>query len=93
MDIQFTPLKDFTSEELRSVYCAGLSYTIRPGNKKLAELVQVWLKEGKVRLGPPDVPMESAKVSGEGTVTETINASDVGKVDAERDFEFGRKKL
>ena len=82
--MQFTPLKNFFSDELRSGYEVGLSYTVRaippnpaiPGDKgtaledtKLAKLLPTWIKEGKVRLGAPDAPIESAKVSGAGKVT------------------------
>jgi hypothetical protein len=30
--MQFTPLKDFLSPELKSAYCKGLSYTARPAD-------------------------------------------------------------
>lgn len=66
--MQFTPLKNFASPELRSEYSVGLSYTVRPGNTKLAALVEKWLAEGKVRLGTPDAPLDKAKVSGAGKV-------------------------
>ena len=52
--MQFTPLKDFYSEETRSSYCVGLSYFVKDDadHAKLAGLVPTWIKEGKVRLGP-----------------------------------------
>lgn len=62
--MQFTPLKDFFSEELKSAYCVGLSYQIRPDDKKLAALVPQWIEEGKVRMWGPVI----AKVSGNGEV-------------------------
>jgi hypothetical protein len=58
---QFTALKDFFSKELGSQYTAELSYTVRESDTKLAELVPVWVKEGKVRLGGTP-----AKVEGRG---------------------------
>jgi hypothetical protein len=30
--MKFTPTKDFWCEELKSQYCAGLTYTVRPAN-------------------------------------------------------------
>jgi len=70
--MQFTPLKDFHDADLRSHYCVGLSYTVRPGNDKLAKKVEAWLADGKVRLGAPDAAAGpqagSARVSGTGTV-------------------------
>lgn len=62
--MRFTALIDFFSEETRSQYTAGLSYTVRPGHPghdKLAALVEIWLAEGKVRLGGPE-----AEVTGNG---------------------------
>lgn len=78
--MQFTPLKDFHSPELKSDYVKGLSYTLRPANQpgisarekagreKLAVLLPKWIAEGKVRYGSPDVP-DAGTVSGEGTVS------------------------
>jgi hypothetical protein len=62
--MQFTPNEDFFSEETKSQYCKGLSYTAQDG---LLEHVQRWLEEGKVRLGAPDIPNE-AQVNGAGEV-------------------------
>ena len=59
--MEFTALKDFFSEELKSQYVAGLSYTVRPADAKLAKLVPVWIKEGKVEPG-----RSGAIVRGEG---------------------------
>ena len=66
--MQFTPLKDFFSEEFQSHYLVGLSYTVRPGDDKLAALVPQWIKEGKVRLGASGAPLEAAKVVGSGKI-------------------------
>ena len=49
--MKFTPLVTFKSPETESMYVEGLSYTVRPGNKRLARLVERWLKEGKVAHG------------------------------------------
>jgi len=65
--IQFTPLKDFRSEELSSDYCVGLSYTARDQDKTLLALLPTWIDEGNVRLVTSDAPMET-KVSGVGKV-------------------------
>jgi hypothetical protein len=65
---QFTPLKDFFSEEFQSHYLVGLSYTVRSGDDKLAALVPQWIKEGKVKLGAPGAPLEAAKVVGSGKI-------------------------
>jgi hypothetical protein len=80
--MQFTPLQDFFCEELRSQYCVGLSYTVRPkpadpdipGDKEtpkeqtvLGKLLPKWIAEGKVRLGAPDVPA-TITVAGTGKV-------------------------
>ena len=67
--MQFTPIKDFFSEEFQSQYCAGLSYTVRPEDQKLAALVPKWIEEGKVKAGAPDAPLAKAKVAGSGKTT------------------------
>jgi len=59
--MRFTALQDFFSEETRSQYTKGLSYTVRPADKTLAELVPLWIEQGKVAPGGP-----GAEVSGEG---------------------------
>lgn len=67
--MQFTPLKDFRDEELRSVYCVGLSYTVRPGDELLAQKLPGWIEQGLVRLGAPDSPQPTAaRISGGGDV-------------------------
>ena len=69
--MQFTPLKNFHDDDLRSDYCVGLSYTVRPGNERLATKVEKWLAEGKVRVGNADnIPQPgAASVKGIGKVT------------------------
>jgi hypothetical protein len=51
--MQFTPLQDFYSDELRSQYCVGLSYTAREKDALLIGLLPKWIEEGLVILGPP----------------------------------------
>lgn len=51
--MDFTATKDFYSEELKSQYTKGLSYTARPENKKLLDLLPKWAKEGKIQYGRP----------------------------------------
>lgn len=46
----FTPVETFFSDDFKSVYCAGLTYTVRADNAKLRGAVEQWLKDGKVRL-------------------------------------------
>jgi len=65
--MQFTPLKNFFSPELKSEYCLGLSYTVRPGNELLASLLPEWVDSGLVKLGGPDV-QPTEKISGSGNV-------------------------
>ena len=45
----FVVLQSFTSKETRSEYVEGLSYTIRPGNRYLNALAEVWAFEGKIQ--------------------------------------------
>jgi hypothetical protein len=66
--MQFTPISDFYSDEFNSHYLVGLSYTVRPGDDKLAALVPQWIKAGKVRLGAPSAPLAAAKVVGTGHI-------------------------
>lgn len=45
MAIQFKALRDFSSREFEgTVYAKDMTYTIRKGNKKLADMVSRWLK-------------------------------------------------
>jgi len=45
----FVALQTFTAQETRSHYVEGLSYIVRPGNRYLNALAEVWALEGKVR--------------------------------------------
>jgi hypothetical protein len=67
--MQFTPTEDFFSEEMRSQYMKGLTYTVRPGDDALEKCVQKWMKDGKVSEGAAPVNATGpAKVSGKGKV-------------------------
>ncbi len=63
---QFVALKTFFSSEFKSEYVEGLTYTIRPGNDKLAELATKWAEEGKIAFGGI---VTEGKVGGTGDVT------------------------
>ena len=41
----FKPTETFFSPEMNSEYVEGLTYTVRPGNEKLAKQVAKWVKE------------------------------------------------
>ena len=55
----FTVIDSFTSDELKSQYIAGMSYTARDEDTVLLDLLDKWIDEGKVREGGPQ-----AQVSG-----------------------------
>ena len=45
MAIRFKALRDFSSREFKgTVYAKGMTYTIREGNQKLADMTSRWLK-------------------------------------------------
>ena len=67
--MQFTPLEEFYSQELRSTYLVGLSYTARDENHVLLSLIPKWIQEKKIRLGAPNTPIGTAKIKGVGRVT------------------------
>lgn len=62
----FYAIKTFTSSETGSTYIDGLSYTIRPGNRYLNHLAEVWALEGKVAF--EHKPESKAKIEGQATV-------------------------
>ena len=67
--IEFTPTEHFWSESMRSQYCTGLKYTIKPGLDKLAGEVEKWLADGKVVLIDPSAPKGAeARIFGAGMV-------------------------
>ena len=73
--MQFTPLKDFFSEELQSQYCVGLSYFVKDdaAHAKLKALVPKWTAEGKIRPGAPDptsTGIHHASFDGEGKIAD-----------------------
>lgn len=59
--VEFTCIEDFFSEELRSQYVTGLSYTAREEDEKLLALLPKWKSEGKIVYGRAAV-----KVAGAG---------------------------
>lgn len=77
--MQFTPNKDFFSNELQSQYVVGLSYFVKPDKEhaKLAALLPKWIEEGKVRAGPASAE-DIAKHLPDTVEKQTISASDVG---------------
>lgn len=69
MELRFTPLEDFIDAELKSAYCVGLNYTVRPGDNLLAVKVEQWLSEGKVLLATEsENPAGKAAIGGAGAV-------------------------
>jgi hypothetical protein len=66
----FQALKDFESPELKSVYCAGLTYTVHANNKYLNNLGEVWALEGKIKW--LHTPLVSG-MSGEGEVSGPVS--------------------
>lgn len=76
--VSFTALADFFSEETRSQYVKGLSYTAIAGHA-VADHVMRWVGEGKVELGAAVAVIagagETAEAEGERQV---IAAGDVG---------------
>lgn len=58
--MEFTALKDFYSEETRSQYAKGMSYTAR--DDKLLKLLPKWREEGKIELGR----VQPARITGKG---------------------------
>ncbi len=54
MGRRFTVLDNFTSDELKSEYVAGLSYEARDEDAVLLGLIDAWIDEGKVREGGPE---------------------------------------
>lgn len=59
--MRFTAIRDFFSEETGSKYAAGLSYTIRAQDSKLAKLVPIWVEQGNVVWGAADADVINGK--------------------------------
>lgn len=80
--MQFTPVKDFYSEETRSQYVTGLSYFCKDDadHAKLKALLPKWVADGKVRLGPATAKEIERHLPN--TEKQTITAADVGDVGA-----------
>jgi hypothetical protein len=62
----FRALQTFKSEETKSWYTQVLTYTVRPGNRLLNALAEVWALQGKVTFNHIAVP---PPIEGIGTVT------------------------
>lgn len=66
----FEAVTDFEHEESGSQYVTGLTYTIRPGNHRLAGLAATWLSEGKIKLLEGKASQAGhGQATGVGTVT------------------------
>jgi hypothetical protein len=59
-------LKDFYSDVLKSHYCAGLYYTVRPGNDVLRREAMQWEKDGLIQI--VDARPVGAVIKGVGKV-------------------------
>jgi hypothetical protein len=59
--VRFQALIDFHSPELASDYVKGFFYSLRDNDLRLAELVPIWEREGKIAFGGP-----AAQVQGGG---------------------------
>jgi hypothetical protein len=75
--MRFIVTKDFYSDEFRSQYIAGLKYTVREGNDKLAAALEKWVVEGKAEVigdthtsAANDAGAAAANVRGVGTVSD-----------------------
>jgi len=68
---RFTVIDSFDSDELKSSYVAGLSYTANEGDDVLLGLIDGWIKDGKVREGGPEAQMTAA-----GEITENPDAGE-----------------
>lgn len=66
--LKFTPLVSFYDDDLKSHYCDGLTYTVRPGNEVLAGKVRDWLDSGKVRIVDAAELGPVARLSGRGSI-------------------------
>lgn len=63
---RFEAIENFVDPDLRSEYVAGQQYTVRAGNALLADKVEAWVAEGRVKK-LPDL-MTPARVTGKGEV-------------------------
>ena len=70
--IVFRPTEDFFSEAFGSQYCKGLTYTLKPGNDRLARYLAEWVAKGMVTIDDPTVEKagtQPAALGGVGEVT------------------------
>ena len=65
----FLALQTFSSPETRSTYVTGMTYTIRPPNRYLNALAEVWALEGKIQFGHTSPPVQ---IVGKAIVTDPI---------------------
>lgn len=61
---RFVALATFHSETLGCEYCKGMTYTVQPGNDRLADLAARWEADGRVQF----VKAPAATVGGSGKV-------------------------
>lgn len=67
--MRFKAIETFKDAKLKSVYKAGLSYTVQKGNKVLKRKVSEWVTAGKVELLPEDPAIDrAARIAGKGAV-------------------------
>ena len=67
---RFRVLRDFAPDDLGGTqYVAGLTYTIREGNDKLATLADEWATEGLIEFLSDTAGTAPASAAGTGTVT------------------------
>lgn len=63
----FQALQTFECKETKSTYVQGLTYTVKPGNRLLGALAEVWVLQGKaVFLHDQNL----AQLKGTGVVTD-----------------------
>lgn len=65
--MRFKAKQDFFSDELKSQYVEGMSYTVRPGNTLLAGLAAEWKDDGRIEWIDQATP--EAQVGGTGMVS------------------------
>lgn len=66
--MKFRAIQDFFSEETRSQYCEGLTYTVRTEDEVLAGLLQQWVKDGMIEVIDPNQEPPMAEVQARGDV-------------------------
>ena len=62
--IQFTPLRQFYSDALRSTYLPGYTYTLRPGNDALRVALDEWVRDGSAQ-----IVVTGSRIAGRGAVS------------------------